>query len=108
MKSKRKNNLPQGFSAFSWAIAIFCIPVLLWPVSLLLAPNLSNNTALTSEQLVFMNVFLWAYPFFLFLLARLFYLLYRSYAKLTKLLLTIAYITFYAILYYIFTVGFGY
>ncbi|QDJ13283.1 hypothetical protein CEP45_05190 [Mergibacter septicus] len=108
MKLRKKNNFPSGFSAFAWAIAIFCLPALLWPLALLLSPNLSNNPSLNSNQLIFMNIFLWSYPFFLFLLARLLYVLSHHFAKLARFLLGFAYLTFYAILYYVFHTGFNY
>ena len=46
----RNSNLPQGFSPFSWAIALFCLPILLWPLAQLVSPHLLNNPHLSDIQ----------------------------------------------------------
>lgn len=57
----KKQNIPQGFSAFTWALTGFCTPILLWPLALLISPNLLKNPNLTETQVSLMSIFLWGY-----------------------------------------------
>ncbi|MGY6773468.1 DUF5389 family protein [Gallibacterium anatis] len=91
----RKNNFPQGFSKFSWAIAIFCIPAFLWPLSLLLSPSLKNNPTLSQTEINNMSIFMWSYPLVLFILARIIYKLHLRKPKLAYYLLAICFVLFY-------------
>lgn len=99
----KKTNLPSGFSGFSWAIAIFCIPVLLWPLALTISPNLLKNPNLSESVAIFMSIFLWIYPFCCAIIARLLYLLHKKHPSLAKKLLVLSYILFYALVFYVAT-----
>lgn len=54
-----KENMPQGFSRFSWMLVGFCLPILLWPLALLISPNLLKNPNLSDSQSTWMSVALW-------------------------------------------------
>ncbi|HDR1021324.1 TPA: DUF5389 domain-containing protein [Pasteurella multocida] len=98
-----KPELPKGFSGFSWAIAIFCLPILLWPLALTISPNLLKNPNLTDGQQTFMSIFLWVYPFCLAIVARWVYKLHQTKATLARNLLIVSAVVFYAILFYVAT-----
>ncbi|KYK96254.1 hypothetical protein ANH9776_01895 [Aggregatibacter actinomycetemcomitans serotype e str. ANH9776] len=103
----RNSNLPSGFSPFSWAIAMFCLPVLLWPLALLISPNLLNNPNLSDSQIHAMSVFLWGYPFVLGIIARILYKLHERKPTLARRGLTISAVIFYGVLFYVAVVGFN-
>ncbi|KYK79619.1 hypothetical protein SC936_07670 [Aggregatibacter actinomycetemcomitans serotype e str. SC936] len=103
----RNSNLPSGFSPFSWAIAMFCLPVLLWPLALLISPNLLNNPNLSDSQIHAMSVFLWGYPFVLGIIARILYKLHERKPTLARQGLTISAVIFYGVLFYVAVVGFN-
>ncbi|MDA3979368.1 MULTISPECIES: DUF5389 family protein [Gallibacterium] len=92
---RKKNNFPEGFSKFSWAIAIFCIPALLWPLSLLLSPSLKQNPNLSEMAFTNMSIFMWSYPLLLFILARIIYKLHQRKPKFAAYVLAICFILFY-------------
>lgn len=96
-------NKPQGFSPFSWAIAIFCLPILLWPLALLISPNLLKNPNLSEGQSTAMSIFLWLYPFLLGIVARLIFKLQQRQAKAGKTALILAFVLFYSALAYVVT-----
>lgn len=99
----KKTNLPSGFSGFSWAIAIFCIPVLLWPLALTISPNLLKNPNLSETSAIFMSIFLWLYPFASAIIARLLYVLHQKQPSVAKKLLALSYLVFYALVFYVAT-----
>lgn len=103
----RNSNLPSGFSPFSWAIALFCLPVLLWPLALLISPNLLNNPNLSDTQIRAMSVFLWGYPFALGIIARIFYKLHEHKLTLARWGLATSAVIFYGVLCYVAAVGFN-
>lgn len=98
-----KPRLPNGFSHFSWALAVFCLPILLWPLALTISPNLLKNPTLSDGQQTFMSIFLWSYPFCLAVISRLLYRLHQTQAKLARSLLIICAVVFYSTLYYVAT-----
>ncbi len=102
----KKQNMPDGFSPFSWALAGFCLPILLWPLALLISPNLLKKPALNEVQSVAMSVFLWIYPIMLGVMARISYRVYQRDAARGKTLLLISTVIFYLILCYVALVGF--
>ena len=94
----RNQNLPSGFSPFTWAIAGFCLPILLWPLALLISPNLLNNPNLSDNQITAMSVFLWGYPFVLGIVARIFYKLHQRRPALARKGLALSAVIFYGVL----------
>lgn len=102
-----KQTMPQGFQPFTWGIAIFCLPILLWPLALLISPNLSKNPLLSEWQISWMSVFLWVYPFVMALVARLLFKLHQQHRQLAKKLLILAAIIFYIIACYVAIIGFA-
>ncbi|MFC0322701.1 DUF5389 family protein [Gallibacterium melopsittaci] len=105
---RKKNNFPDGFSKFSWAIAMFCVPAFLWPLSLLLSPSLKYNPTLSETALTNMSVFMWSYPLLLFILARIIYKLHLRYPKFASYLLAICFVLFYLAVLIIAVQGFNY
>ncbi|MDG6895313.1 DUF5389 family protein [Volucribacter amazonae] len=101
-----KDQIPQGFQPFTWGLAIFCLPILLWPLALLISPNLSKNPLLSDGQINGMSVFLWSYPFILAILARLLFKLRQHRPQLAKRLLILLGLLFYLVVVYIAVVGF--
>ncbi|MCW9733208.1 DUF5389 domain-containing protein [Avibacterium sp. 20-15] len=102
-----KQKMPTGFSPFTWALAIFCLPILLWPLALLISPNLLKNPSLSDLQITLMSIFFWVYPLILGISARILYLIHQRNAPKAKGLLLLSAVIFYAILSYICVVGFS-
>lgn len=102
----KKQNMPSGFSGFTWAIVVFCLPILLWPLALLISPNLLKNTQLTDAQSTLMSVFLWIYPLLLGILARLAHQIHLTRPTQARCFLAISAVIFCSILGYIATEGF--
>ncbi|WP_032092449.1 DUF5389 domain-containing protein [Necropsobacter rosorum] len=102
----KKQNMPNGFSAFSWALAGFCLPILLWPLALLISPNLLKNPALTDLQAAAMSVFLWLYPVMLGVAARVIYRLHQRNPSQGKRWLAVSAAVFYLVLCYVALTGF--
>ncbi|HDR0998801.1 TPA: DUF5389 domain-containing protein [Pasteurella multocida] len=96
-----RENKPKGFSGFSWGIALFCLPILLWPLALTISPNLLKNPRLSETETTLMSVFLWAYPFGLALIARLAYRLNQHKPFFARGLLGLSAVAFYGMLYYV-------
>ncbi|HDR0967226.1 TPA: DUF5389 domain-containing protein [Pasteurella multocida] len=96
-----RENKPKGFSGFSWGIALFCLPILLWPLALTISPNLLKNPRLSETETTLMSVFLWAYPFGLALFARLAYHLNQHKPLFARWLLGLSAVAFYGMLYYV-------
>ncbi|TDQ59356.1 hypothetical protein EDC45_0003 [Mesocricetibacter intestinalis] len=99
--------MPEKFSRFSWALAGFCLPVLLWPLALLISPSLLKNPGLSDFQLTSMSVFLWIYPFLLAITARILFKLHKRKPHRAKQGLIISAVVFYAFLFYLVSVGFS-
>lgn len=97
---KRKSNLPQDFSPFIWGIALFCVPVLFWPLALLISPSLSKNPQLNDSQLMLFSILLWGYPVIILILARLAYRLHQYRVALGKKALFLSYLFFYILMSY--------
>ncbi|OOF57557.1 DUF5389 family protein [Rodentibacter myodis] len=96
-----RSSMPTKFSKFTWGLAAFCVPVLLWPMALLISTNFAKNTALSEAQINLFSTLFWIYPFILALIARLLYKLHqRNYALATRLL-GISAVIFYGVLIYI-------
>lgn len=100
-------NMPEGFSGFSWAIAGFCIPILLWPLALLISPNLLKNPHLTDFQSTAMSIFLWLYPFVIGICARIAYRLHQKKRKTAKLFLSCCTLIFWLSTFYVAIIGFN-
>lgn len=96
-----KPELPVGFNKFSWALALFCLPILLWPLALTISPNLLKNPNLSSSAATFMSIFLWIYPLLLGLIASLLYKLHQKQTALARNLLLISAVVFYGLLFYV-------
>lgn len=97
----RKDKMPTGFSGFSWAIAIFCLPILLWPLALTISPNLLKNPRLTESEMTLMSIFLWVYPFCLGGIARIAYRLHASRPRLARNVLLVSTVCFYGFVCYV-------
>lgn len=90
--------MQQGFSKFSWALAIFCLPTALLPLALLVSPKLSSHPNLTPLQIDLFSTFFWTYPIFLFVIAGLLFKLHQSRPRLAQTLLALGFIGFYGTL----------
>lgn len=101
-----KDQIPQGFQPFTWGLAIYCLPILLWPLALLISPNLSKNPLLSPGQVDGMSIFLWSYPFILAITARLLFKLRQRRPQLAKNVLILLGLGFYLAVIYIVVVGF--
>lgn len=98
-------NLPEGFSKFHWILAGFCSPILLWPLALLLSPSIIENPNLNEIQRTFMPFFMWLYPFFLGITARIIFKVEQKNQKLAYNILLISAVCFWLIFIYILYVG---
>ena len=106
-KGRDEIKTPEGFSRFQWALAGFCLPILLWPLAILISPNLGKNSQLSELQINAMSIFLWIYPFVLGLSARILFKLEQRKPTVAKRLLVASAVIFYVILFYVATVGFS-
>lgn len=93
--------MQQGFSKFSWALALFCLPSALWPLALLVSPKFSDNPNLTPSQIDWFSTSFWIYPFVLLAISGVLYKLYRSQKGLASGLLCCCFLGFYGVLFYI-------
>lgn len=98
---------PEGFTRFQWALAGFCLPILLWPLAILISPNLGKNPNLSEWQINAMSIFLWVYPFVLGIAARILFKWERRNHAAAKRGLLLSAVIFYAILFYVAAVGFS-
>ncbi|MDH2997080.1 hypothetical protein A1D22_05215 [Pasteurellaceae bacterium LFhippo2] len=94
--------MQQGFSKFSWALALFCVPSALWPLALLVSPKFSDNPNLTPSQIDLFSITFWVYPFVLLTLAGIFYKIHQSNKNLARILLIAGFALFYGAVVYIF------
>ena len=97
----KQENLPEGFSRFSWALAGLCFPIVLWPLALLLSPTLLENPALSHEQSLGFSCFFWFYPFVLGIVARVLFKLHQNRPHLAVKILVGAVIIFWSCVVYI-------
>lgn len=93
--------MPTKFSGFSWGIAAFCVPVLLWPLALLISTSFSQNANLSEGQINLFTLLFWIYPFILAIIARILYKLHARRPALAAKLLGISAVGFYGVLIYI-------
>ncbi|WP_373778150.1 DUF5389 family protein [Glaesserella sp.] len=93
--------MQKGFSSFSWALALFCVPSALWPLALLVSPKFSGHPHLTAAQINWFSIAFWVYPLVLLVIAGILYKLYQSNTGLAKGLLLFSFIGFYGLLFYI-------
>ena len=93
--------MQKGFSKFSWALALFCLPTTLWPLALLVSPKFTNTLNLTPSQIDWFSIAFWIYPLVLFVISGILYKLHRSQPKLAVLLLLAGFGGFYGLLFYI-------
>lgn len=99
-------SLAEGFSKFSWIIAGFCSPILLWPLALLLSPAILENPNLSEYQRTFMSFSMWFYPFVLAVIARIAFKLQQRQPQVARCLLSVSAIIFCVIFAYIAVNGF--
>lgn len=97
----KQPSMPTKFSKFAWGLAAFCIPVLLWPLALLISTHFSQNQALTEGQINLFSTLFWIYPFILAVIARLLYKLHAKRPRFAEFLLAISAVVFYGVLVYI-------
>lgn len=91
----------QGFSKFSWALALFCLPTALWPLGLFVSAKFSESPNLTSDQINLFSVIFWVYPAILLLISGLLFKLQRRQPRLAKGLLGVGFVCFYSLFCYI-------
>lgn len=103
----KKQPLPTTFSTFTWYLAAFCLPILLWPLAILISPNLLKNPTLSESQSTFMSIFMWAYPLVLAVIARICYKKHQQNPPKAKQLLLLSAVGFYLVLSYVAAVGFA-
>lgn len=85
-----------GFSRFVWMLAGFCLPILLWPLALLLSPTILENRAL-SHPLAMASVF-WFYPFVFAVTARILFKINQRNSAKAKIMLLISAVVFWGVL----------
>lgn len=91
----------QGFSKFSWALGVFCLPSTLWPLALLVSPKFTDSPNLTPFQIDLFSVAFWVYPFVLLAISGILFKLHKCKPTLAKGLLALGFIAFYAFWFYI-------
>ena len=100
-----RQSLPRGFSLFIWGLAIFCAPVLLCPMALLLSTTFEKNSNLETWQVNLFSIFFWIYPLILTVVARILYRLHQRKPKLAFKLLALSTVIFYVVLIMICKIG---
>lgn len=98
-----KPQLPTGFSAFAWGLALFCLPAILWPLALLISPSVADHPSLSSREVYWLSTALWLYPLLLLTVAVLLNKLRQSAPRLAQNLLFAGFILFYGFLSYLIT-----
>lgn len=104
----KHQTIPTGFRGFTWAIGLFCLPITLYPVAMLLSANFMENPNLSPLAVRVMTVYFWVYPIILVVISRLLYRLHQHKPKIARWGLGMGIGIFYLSLYYIFTTGFIY
>lgn len=97
------NNVQQGFSKFTWALALFCLPSALFPLAWFVSPSFSDNPQLSSIQKDIFSIAFWVYPIVLLACSALLYRLNERNSRLAKALLVLAFVAFYLFVGYIFS-----
>lgn len=97
----KKQPLPEGFSPFTWALAVFCFPILLWPLSLLLSTAVLENQNLTESHRTFASFSMWLYPFVLAFVARQLFKLNQRNPSQAKVALVLSAVSFWGVFFYI-------
>lgn len=90
-----------GFSKFSWALALFCLPSAWFPLALILSPQFTHLTQLSAAQVNFFSITFWVYPLVLMAIAGILFRLHKTQPTFAKGLLALAFLGFYALLFYI-------
>lgn len=93
--SVNKQRQPTGFSGFAWALGLFCLPSILWPLALLISPFVSDNPNLDTITISWFSTILWIYPVVLLTIAVVLNKLRRRSIQAAWLLLILAFIGFY-------------
>lgn len=93
--------MQKGFSKFSWALALFCLPTTLWPLAMLVSPKFTNSLNLTPSQIDWFSIAFWTYPLALFVISGILYKLHRTQPALARALLVVGFVLFYGLLFYI-------
>lgn len=96
-----QQEMQKGFSKFSWALALFCLPSALFPLAWFLSPSFSSHPDLTDGQIDFFSITFWSYPLFLLLIAGLLFKLHQAFPAMAKILLVVAFIAFYGLVWHI-------
>lgn len=91
----QKDQSKQGFSKFSWALALLCLPIALWPLALFVSPKFSEHPNLSDWQINAFSIAFWVYPFVLFALSGILHKLHQRRPALAKNLLLLAFALFY-------------
>ena len=100
-----RQSLPRSFSLFYWGLAVFCAPVLLCPMALLLSTTFDKNPSLETWQVNLFSIFFWIYPIILAVVARILYCLHQRKPKLAFKLLVLSAVIFYVVLIMICKIG---
>lgn len=90
-----------GFSRFSWALALFCVPCAFWPLALLVSPYFFDNSVLSSLQVTLFSTAFWLYPFILLVISGVLFKLHKTKPQLARFLLIGGFIGFYSLMIYI-------
>lgn len=91
----------QGFSKFSWALALFCLPSALFPLALMISPQFSHHSALSPMQINLFSTAFWIYPVVLLTVAGMLAKLHRTAPRLAQGLLATGFAAFYGLLWHI-------
>lgn len=90
-----------GFSRFSWALALFCIPCAFWPLALLVSPHFFDQSELSSSQITLFSTAFWLYPFVLLAISGILFKVHKTQPQLARFLLIGSFIGFYGLMMYI-------
>lgn len=93
----------QGFSKFTWALALFCLPSALFPLAWFVSPSFSDNPQLSDTQKDIFAIAFWIYPIVLLTASSLLYRLNQKKPALAKSLLVAGFAAFYLFVGYIFS-----
>ncbi|QIW14944.1 hypothetical protein A4G20_00405 [Pasteurellaceae bacterium RH1A] len=93
----------QGFSKFSWALALFCLPSALWPLGLFVSAKFSDHPGLSPSQIDQFSIAFWIYPLVLLALAGILFKLHKTHRTLASGLLLASFCSFYLYAFYIFS-----
>lgn len=91
----------KGFSKFSWALALFCLPSALWPLALMVSPKFTNSPNLTPSQIDWFSIAFWVYPMVLLAISGILYKVHQTKPGVARACLTLGFIAFYGLFFYI-------